>query len=555
MKIIQYCKCIYLLLLLSILFTGCFRYYYRTNSQKTITIEELQQLQMADKYFIIHFTDSVKAIHSLKAVDEKIEGVLTEITPEHTKYLRPDKLEHPLRDRYTGPNRNYRVKAADRKDALREVHLYADMPMQTGQPHASIPLSAFKRIDIYALNKDATTANHVLSIIGVGAIAAALILEISFLIACNCPQVYVKNDADYQFVSGVYSGAIYSSLERTDYLPLGQPPMKDNIFNIKIKNVEHEQQFINRMQLMQVQHPEDVRVLLDRHGKPLSYKQPQLPRSVFVNGQTGIDALIAATDSNTYQFDGPAGNDGFSSMEMTFAKPADAKKAKLVLHARNSSWSGYLYHSFAQLFGSGYEKWRNEKDKSSPKEMEEWQKNQSLPLTVYIERNGKWQAVDYFPHTGNTASRDLIMELDLAGVEGSDVKLKLATAYRFWDIDYAGIDYSPNAAVTTKYISPAMAGGPGEESYEALIESVDDRYALLEPKQELNIGYKDLPAAGATASYFFVATGYYHNTRKYEGKPQLSALLKFRNKGEFDRYSRHKYEELEIRLAKLSPGR
>jgi hypothetical protein len=556
MKILQTCRNIAPFIFIPLIFTGCFRYFYKTHTRDFLTVDMMQRMQEANKYFIIHFPDSAVALANIKADKEKVEGDLVEISPEHKKYLNPDKKSRGTsRDPYTPRKERYVIKSKDRKNAFMEVHMYTDQPMQREQQHVSIPLSNFKRIDVYELDKEATNANHFLSIVGTSLLVGGAAVLITFAIACNCPQVYVKNDGDYQFVSGVYSGAVYSSLERTDYLPLDMRPATDNTYCIKIKNVEDEEQFINRMQLLQVQHPGNVRVLLDRHGKPLSYQKPQHPLSVTMNGPTDISRLVAATDGDMYQFDGQSGADGFSNVEMSFAKPAAAEKAKLVLHARNSAWSGYLYHSFAELFGTGYEKWRIEKDKSAPKEMEEWQKMQALPLMVYIEQNGQWELADYFAHTGNTASRDMIMELDVSGIQGNNIKVKLATAYRFWDLDFAGMDFSVNAATTTTVVNPSKAVKAGGESQQNLVNAVDSQYGFLASGEEMNIEYHDLPAAKEKSSYFFVATGYYHNTKKYEGKPQVETLLKFRNKGAFDRYSRLKYEELQSMLAKLQAGR
>jgi len=549
---LPFCKHILLFVCLSLL-AGCFQYYYKTNTRQALALQDMQRFQNAEKYFIIHYTDSIVALSDVRADETRIEGQHVPIRREHLGYLNPDKGKKlQSQDPYQPARSNYRVKAKDRRNVFMQVHLYADQSMPRDQRAVSLPLSTFKRIDAYELDKTATTVNHVLSAacIALGAGSVALLVAAA-LNPCNCPQVYVKNDTEYQFISGVYSGAIYSSLERTDYLPLGQWQAKDNTYSIKIKNVQHEEQYINRMQLLRVQHPEGVRVLLDRHGRPLTYQKPQRPISVTVQGKPISAQLVAATDKYVYEFNGPAEDDLFSSIEMTFAKPANAQKAKLIVHAQNSPWSGYLYHSFAGLFGTGYEKWRNEKDKSSPNEMEQWQKDQSLPLMVFVERNGKWAPADYFAHTGNTASRDLIMELDMAGTESKTVKIKLATAYRFWDLNYAAIDFSPNATVTTTFINPSNAIKAGCENQVELITSVDDRYSLLAPHEELDIEYNMRPSE-QSETYFFVATGYYHNMKKYEGKPQLATLMKFKNKGEFDRYSRHKYEEMEKMFAKLS---
>ena len=143
--------------------------------------------------------------------------------------------------------------------------------------------------------------------------------------------------------------------------------------------MKDEEQFMNRVQLLEVSHPAGSNVLLDRHGNIFSYEQPVAPVSVISQKGDDIKKQLAFTDGDQYLFDSEKSENGLSSTVLIFNKPAGSKKAKLIVHGGNSTWSGYLYHSFAELFGTGYEKWKNEKDRSDPKEMEKWQTDQGLP--------------------------------------------------------------------------------------------------------------------------------------------------------------------------------
>ena len=306
------------------------------------------------------------------------------------------------------------------------------------------------------------------------------------------------------------------------------------------------------MQLLQVNHPAGVNVLVDRHGNILSYDKLQVPVSAMINKQADITKQLSVADGVQYLFDGEKEEKGFSNVSLTFIKPPGAQKAKLVIHGGNSLWSGYLYHSFAALFGTGYEKWRNEKDKSDPGEMEQWQTDQSLPLMVYIEKNGKWEFADNFAHTGNTASRDMIMELDISGIKTEQIKIKLETVYQFWNLDYAAIDFSENKKMNTVLIDPFKAiKGDGSSQIQSL-DSVDQHYCHLVSNEEMSLEYSPSSSKDGVNSYFFVSTGYYHNIKKYEGKPQITTLMKFKNKGAFDNFSHQKFEELQNTLAKGS---
>ncbi|MFI5187476.1 MAG: hypothetical protein ACHQF0_12160 [Chitinophagales bacterium] len=543
----------FILLILGLfMLAGCFQFYYKTNTRHTIDAATIQQLQGENKYFILHYRDTAVSLYNIVLSNERIDAKIVALSPNHSEYLNPDKNMIRSRDTTYFPRKpHYRVKATQRFDAFMEVHLYIDENMQEGQAQFSSPLSSFKRIDIYELDAKTTTTNHVLSIVGIVA-APFAILFIAYAITCNCPQVCVNNNGNYQFVSGVYSGSVYSSLERTDYLPLHDLQTINNSFDIKIKNVPDEEQFINRMQLLQVNHPADVNVLADRHGTILSYSQPQAPVKAIINKKTDITSKLSSADDDQYLFDGEKGEKGFSNVVLTFNKPTEAQKAKLIIHGGNSLWSGYLYHSFAELFGTGYEKWRNEKDKADPKEMEQWQMEQELPLMVYVEKNSKWEFADYFAHTGNTASRDMIMELDISSIKTDQVKIKLETVYQFWDLDYTGIDFSENKKLNTAFIDLTKAAKKDGSGQVEKLNAVDQDYCDLKSNEELNLEYTPATLKEGVNSYFFVSTGYYHNLKKYEGTPQVSSLMKFKRAGAFDEFSRQKFEEVQNTLAKVS---
>jgi hypothetical protein len=51
-------------------------------------------------------------------------------------------------------------------------------------------------------------------------------------------------------------------------------------------------------------------------------------------------------------------------------------------------------------------------------------------------------------------------------------------------------------------------------------------------------------------SYFLVSTGYYHSLKKYEGRPDISLLKKFRKKGFFSEYSEKRFNEAKELIAK-----
>ena len=392
-----------------------------------------------------------------------------------------------------------------------------------------------------ATNK--STIGSILGLVGAAAVAAGII---AFIIDCNCPQVYACSGQECQFKGGLYSGAIYKSLERTDYMPLSDPPISGNKLQLKIGSVEDEEQIINQVGLLQVDHASGTHVLLDRHGVAFVYSQPLAPESAVAGGEKNLKQAVSVADGHNYSFANDAGDGQGSDIILEFKKPRGVSSGRLVLRARNSAWSGYLMRDFKALFGNQFTAWTAKKDAANPQEMMKWQVEQSLPIIVSTQNGGNWNEADYFTTPGNTAPRDLIMNLDLSEATSKDhIRIRLQTIYRFWDLDYVGIDFTPIQPVRSTYLAAKRMVKSDGLSQEDLLQGKDGLYAHLLHKENLELEFEVLPSnpIADESSYFLVGGGYYHYQKNYEGEPDVSELSTFLKKGAFDHFSRKKFEQ------------
>ena len=522
--------------------SSCFLNFYRTGTRPSIDEATITRLQSENKYFIVHFPNSTNGLEQVSIDHDTLHGKLVPLSAEHLKYLHPE-----------SPKRN-RVKKIDKKNTLMEVHLYTNEKRNIGDSSFSSGLSSFDKVDVYELNKSATNLNHILSAVGVAYAGLTVAGLIAFAIACNCPQVYVDNNGHYDFASGLYSGAVYSSLERTDYLPLTGISADAKDISFKIANAKNEEQFINTAQLMQVNHLQGVHILYDRHGNIFSYSSAAPPLSASTGGKNDVKNVLIKTDESYYSFDNNSNEDGFSDVVLTFDKPQNTGKAKLVIHGRNTYWGGLLHKEFISLFGDNFEKWKEKQEKADPKKLEKWQSDQALPLMVYVKTPAGWKFVDYFPLIGNTATRDMIMEINIDAIMQDKIELKLETAYRFWDLDFAGIDYGVNDNFTTTIIKPDKAITSESTDQKSILRSSDNEYAHLTGDQSIYFKYA-VPQSSEKniSSYFLISGGYYHNLEPITGKTNYMELYKFKKKGAFDKFSREKYQQAQD-VAKIIKG-
>lgn len=198
--------------------------------------------------------------------------------------------------------------------------------------------------------------------------------------------MYTFDGNQYNFKSGVFSGAIYSSPEKTDYLPLDNVQSIHGKYLFKLAYNQKEEQFINQVQLVNADHSDTTHVLLDRQGRPHTYSNDVMTGQA-ENVSKEVAEAIKYKDENVYMFNQQADRKAkFGSIILNFDK-TNATDVKLIVHAKNTLWSGYIFDEFSSMFGSKYQSWIAKQDNADKKVLEKWQHDQALPLMVYIEKD------------------------------------------------------------------------------------------------------------------------------------------------------------------------
>ncbi|UYZ64359.1 hypothetical protein [Hymenobacter weizhouensis] len=520
------------LLLLSYLplLSNCSYYHSRP---KEVQPERLSKL--ADKkLFLVHQGNSIWQLNNPRLNGEQLEGEKSEVTPQAQPYLNP-------------PRRNVspRYKGRDEQVVLNIVHLYISdfQPGQASQVH--IPLSTIQRLEV--LEED--DLSTVLSYIGIPAGVVALLFIIIALTKSSCPFVYAHNGTGYQFVGETYGGAIFAPSERDDYMPLPSlQPTSEGEYLLKISNELRERQYTNLAELCVVEHPDSVRVLLDRRGQPHTLARSLAPVQATAGSGPALVPALAAVDKRVVMFDEPTPGARPNSVLLTFANPGRARQGKLVLRAQNSLWLDYLYGEFTKQFGSYYNDWAATQQHESPQKLQQWALDQGIPLTVSVRTRHGWQVVDHIPPVGPLAYRDLVVPLPLADVAPGPVQVKLETGFMFWEVDYAALDLSPNLPVRLTRCAPHAARDEhGRDQRPALLHDDHTYLRQLQAGTEVRLTYRPagLPAAAPArrTTAFLHTKGYYEPIRQYQGLPDVTELYSFQRPGRFIEFSKEKYRQ------------
>jgi hypothetical protein len=508
----------------------------RPTEQPADVINKMQDQQ---KFIILHLDDKAWQLTDLIVNDESVTGSISELVGhERYKSVKPE-----------NSNRYHKSKSNNESYVLNEVHIYVTGYSEAEKGRISIPASAIEKIEVYDKDKGATTASWVFSALGVAAGAFGVLLVIIALTKSSCPFVYAYDGQDYMFSGEIFSGATQPGLERDDYMLLPGVVSSDGTYSIRLTNEVHEIQSVNLASLLVVDHPDDISVLIDKTGKIQTFRRPTVPVTAENNAGRDILDLIGKKDSVYFSGNPPdMGKDGVETIVMKFLKPNDCKSAKLVIRAKNSFWLDVLFTKFHSLFGEKYNTFAEKQESASPGKLNKFLLDQKIPLSAYIEKDGKWQSAGYFNIAGPMAMRDDILPVDLTGISSDTVKIKLETGFLFWEVDYAGMDFSKTEKVVQSELAATIALDKNGADVIDLLSNKDNRYLVLkEVGDELMLDFNKPSMQNSSRSVFLHTSGYYKILRDQTGPADKQALKTFKKPNRFPEFSKETYNLLTAR--------
>lgn len=524
-------------LLVALLAFSCQRFYLPVASpsanaaQKEGTIRENNS---QNKFFILRHGSGNYAITRVEVdqQNQQLKGQLSPLPAEHTLY--------------TSKRKGYRYSLSKGEGAvLNEVHLYmpGTAPLDTTQV-VGLPLDSIQKIEVVEHDKGRTTVSYILGGLGYALGTMAVTAVIIALTKSSCPFVSVYDGQQYVVQGELFGGAIYPSLERDDYLPLRAHPLEGTI-RVRISNELQEKQFTDFADLLVITHAEGVRAMADQQGKIYTVGALQAPERALLNSHLDMTPALQSTDKWLCLFNDTTAKDHINELVLRFDKPAGAQSAKLVLQVKNSYWFDYLYGEFTGAFGSYYPHWIKKQKKVPAAELDQWSREQHIPLQVSLKTAGGWKEVEQLKTIGPLTNRELLVPLDLQEAEGGEVVVKLSTGFMFWELDAVGIDYSADQPFSVQALKPVEGVDEQGKDITPVIGQADKKYLdQPQPGNAAVLTYRlpEAVAAGQATSVVLHTRGYYEHVRHYKGKPRLTFLRGFKKAGAFAAFSRQRYD-------------
>ncbi|HKI90164.1 MAG TPA: hypothetical protein VKA38_14135 [Draconibacterium sp.] len=507
--------------------TGCMNYFKVRHATGPVA-ENIDNFDNQHKTIIVHLENQAWILEQAEVKENALTGIARKDFNSN--------LTRPVNPK--GPNR-YRTKRGYNQSAvLNEVHIYTSELTRTDYFKISIPMASIQKIDVYEKDQATTVGSWTLGILGVSALAFLLLMIIVALTKSSCPFIYTFDGENYQLAGEIYSGSIQPQLERQDFLKLPVYALKNKTYQLKIANEVKEIQHTNLMELWVFDHDANKDIWVDKYGSYFTISD-LIPATSAINLEgTDITGLVLKKDSLSYSTTLSAGEmPNTDGIILEFPKPEKASVAKLVIRAKNAFVLDYMMGQFQNQFGDLCKKWNKKQKKAPAEKLRQWSLDQNIPLSLSVERNGIWEPVDYFNVAGPMAFKEDILSIPLNDTETNPLRVKLESGTFFWEVDFAGIDYSTDTKIDYQIIQVNTATTQAGKDVRKQLLKDDGKYYVQPEVGDNAVITFNLPENQLKErSIFLHSKGWYQILHDPSGTPDREYLEAFRQPGRFNQF-------------------
>ncbi|HTO72349.1 MAG TPA: hypothetical protein VMJ30_00955 [Gemmatimonadales bacterium] len=332
----------------------------------------------------------------------------------------------------------------------------------------------------------------------------------------SCPVVYAWNGHDWQLQSGTFAGAVAEGVARTDVTAMPAAATSDGELRLQVRNELVETDYLDAISVLAVDHPSGVSIAPDAKGRVHAVGAQEHAREARDFSGREIASLLAAADGRSWESavqarDTAAPSSLVDGIELVFTRPSGVQTAQLVVDARNTSWVPFMLERTLSHHSRAARAWYDSL-RTNSKAAEEYRAAiiREAGLRVSIQKGGAWVPQGVVVDPGPEITRRQVVAVDLTGVEGSEVRVRLESTPSFWMIDHVAMSYDVEPPLAVQELSPATALTAEGKDVLSLVATGDNRAWGFEPGEQAELHFP-VPAlsAGMERTYLVKTTGWY----------------------------------------------
>jgi hypothetical protein len=405
----------------------------------------------------------------------------------------------------------------------------------------AIPVDSIVGIEVRQLSKIKTTV----ALVGAG----LTILAIAAILTApdpqpqqehpsvSCPMVYSWDGKDWRLDSGTFGGAIMPIFARTDVDNLMYATAQGDQLRLRMANELNETDYVDAISVLIVDHSPSVTVAPSADGTIHTLGPLQQPRSaVDFRGHFAMDRVRSvdgwAWESRPSGRDTSDARDVRDGLELVFAKPRGATRARLVVDGSNTPWAAHMVQELVRAHGRTTQVWYDSVNGSPvmARKLAAMMAREGF-LDVQLRVGGRWEHRDFLWEAGPEVMKRQVVSLDLSGIEGDVVEIRLESAPMFWLIDNVGLDFSDQLETRPQELKLERAVDQDGRDVRSKLQSLDKTYHVLKTGDRTELSFRVPTApAGMKRSYLLRSTGWYHITAPQVKEPDLALLDEVKNR-------------------------
>jgi hypothetical protein len=396
--------------------------------------------------------------------------------------------------------------------------------------HIEIPASTV----LYANIEKTDAVGTVFATLGVVVGVFLVIGLIALATKQSCPFVYSFNGEQYVFDAEPLGGAICRGLARTDISRLDHVKPVDGEYRLLVRNEVPETQYIDRMKLLVVDHPENTQVYPDLQGHFYGFTKVQGATSATDEKGMSLMKFLAASDEITWQTHLPSASRAVDdpvrhTLSVTFPKPVGAKKAWLVTNIGTSSWGSNMIRKTVEYRGNTAETWLKSVTPGSQSYVEMYQfieREEMYHLKTWVKEKDSWKEEAVILGQGPLIFEDRVYPLDVSNAVGDSLVLRFYPPKGFWTFNYVGVSYEEPSLMYTTSVHARVAHDQGGVSIAGSLRELDTSYyAMPEVGDWAKVSFEvPLEPEGTVRSVYLETSGYYELHLAKDRPDQLARL-------------------------------
>jgi hypothetical protein len=350
----------------------------------------------------------------------------------------------------------------------------------------------------------------------------------------SCPFIYSWDGKHYFLDGEPYGGAVVRALARTDYSQLRHLVPEAGEYRLLLANELDETQHTDSLTLLAVDYrPGDV-VVLGFDGMVHAFEHRQTLLSAKDERGTDLMPFLVDVDQVAWTPDlDLAANrlpltDTRNHLELTFVRPRTSEPVYLITNAATAMWGSLQVETMLAMYGTRvgafYDAINNDSD--ARKRLKDWHEREELfHLAVKVRVGNRWEKRATLIAGGPLISESRAVPLDLTGVEGETIQIRIDPPIGFWSFNAFQLGWGEGPAVV-QTLTARVARDENGKDVRAPLAS-DDGLMLDQPETtNVTTLVFDAPrvSAGMSRSVFARTRGWYEVHLHMLGSPDLAAL-------------------------------